>query len=659
LLGLWPICKAQYGRIHFTEALTLIPAGEMSMRAFCLRNKLAAILMAFFMMLFGFYGCSGSGTDNPAATGQVSDTGEVAVSLTDAPGDFATYTVDVLSLTLTKANGTEVSTMPLETRLDFTQYTDMTEFLTSATVPSGVYVAATLTLDYSDADIWVEDETEGTVQVAPENIVDENGDPITTLELTVQLEGRNRLPIAPGIPAHLLLDFDLNATHLVNLDDPQSPVMTVEPLLVAQVNRTPLKIHRVRGALNEVNVDQSGFSLFLRPFYCPLSGSHRHFGTRTVTTTSETVFEIDGVQYVGEAGLDAMAALDPLTAVVAMGDLKFGPLRFEARQVYTGSSVPGGTKDVVRGNVISRLGDVLTVKGATLIRGESSMVFNNEVTVNIGEETVVTRQLSADPIGTYGKDDISVGQRVVIFGTLVQDGQDLVLDADTSDSHVRMVLTTVRGTALSRDDAAESLVLGLETIDRRAVELFDFAGTNTDPENYQIYTGQLDLSQVEINAPMKVRGFVESFGAAPPDFNAQSVVFAADLRAILNVHWNPATNAAFESVSTDELVLNLEGATHSHHVFRGWERTDLSEMETPISLVPEDDGRGAFVIRNGDGSSQLFTDFEGFAQALSDDPGGDLKVKKLHASGDFDNTGAVLTADFIDVHFAAEGQNGN
>lgn len=629
------------------------------MRELCLHNRLAVIFFASFMMLFGLYGCGGSGADDPVVSGQASDSGEVAVSLTDAPGDFATYTVDVLSLTLTRANGNKVSALPLETRLDFTQYTDMTEFLTAAAVPSGVYVAATLVLDYSDADIWVEDEIEGTVQVAPENIVDENGDPITTLEMTVQLEGRNRLPIAPGIPAHLLLDFDLNATHQVSLDAPQSPVVTVEPLLVAQVNRTPSKIHRVRGALNEVSVNQSEFSLFLRPFYCPLSGSHRQFGTRTVTTTDETLYEIDGTQYNGAAGLDAMAALDPLTAVVAMGDLKFDPLRFEARQVYAGSSVPGGTQDVVRGNVISRQGDALTVKGATLIRGESSVVFNDEVTVNIGEETVVTRQLSGDPIGTYGKDDISVGQRVVIFGTLNQDGENLVLDADTSDSLVRMVLTTVRGTVLSLDDAAQSMALGLETIDRRTVDLFDFTATASDPENYQIDTGQLDLSQVEVYSTVKVCGFVESFGAAPPDFNAQSIVFAADLQALLNVHWNPATDAAFNSVSSDGLILNFEGATHSHYVFRGWERTNLSELDTQTSVVPQDDGRGAFMIRYGDGSSKLFVEFENFVDALTADLEGDLKVKKLHASGDFDDTGVILTADFIDIHFAAQGQNRN
>jgi hypothetical protein len=607
------------------------------------------------LVLFGIYGCGGSGTEDTA--GQTSDLGDVAVSLTDAPGDFGTYTVDVLSLTLTKANGTQVSTLPLETRIDFSLYTEMTEFLTAATVPSGSYVAATLTLDYTNADIWVEDDAGGLVQVLPENIVDENGDPITTLEMTVQLEGRNQLPIAPGIPAHLLLDFDLNATHEVNLEDPLVPVVTVDPLLVADVNRTPLKLHRVRGALNEVNVDQSSFSLFLRPFYCPISGSHRRFGVRTVTTTSDTVYEINGTQLTGEVGLEAMAALDPLTAIVAIGDLKFDPLRFEARQVYAGSSVPGGTQDVVRGNVIGRSGDTLTVKGATLIRGQSSVVFNDEVTVHIGEETVVTRQLSAEPAGTYGKNDISVGQRVVIFGTLAEDGDALVMDASTGDNHVRMVLTTLQGTATSLDSNTDVMTVELRTFDHKSVDLFDFSGTDSDPDNYQVYTDDLDLSFVEVAAPVKVRGFVESFGAAPPDFNAHTLVRVADLRALMKVNWDPATQSAFGSIGIDGLTLNLEEAGRFHHIFRGREVTDLTQLELPVSLLPPEDGRGVFVLNYGDGTLQLFLEFDLFADALAVDTGDSLMVRKVHATGDFNDAVAALTADFIEVKYASGSQN--
>jgi hypothetical protein len=621
------------------------------MRRLCLHSGFTALLMAVLLVLTGLYGCGGGSSGETA--GQQSDQGHVVVSLTDAPGDFAAYTVDVLSLTLTKANGAQVSTLPLETRIDFTQYTDMTEFLTAATVPSGAYVAATLTLDYSHAEIWVENASGDSVQVAPANILDGNGDPITVLEMTVHLRGRNRLPIAPGIAAHLLLDFDLDATHQVDLADPLVPVITVDPLLVADVNRTHWKLHRVRGALKEVRVAQSSFSLYLRPFYSPLSGGHRHFGSYTVSITSETLFEIDGTPYTGEAGLDAMAMQDPLTAVIAIGDLKFDPLRFEARQVYAGSSVPGGTMDVVKGNVISRQGDVLTVKGATLIRGESSVIFNNEVTVYIGDHTLVTRQLSDEPMGTYGKDDISVGQRVVIFGTLTEEADALVLDAGSSDSQVRMMLTTARGTALSVDDVADTLVVELQTIDHRFVALFDFSGTDSDPDNYRIDSGEMDLSLVEIAAPLKARGFVEPFGSAPPDFSARTLVLVADLQALMKVNWSPASSAAVQNASTSGFTLGLEGAGDFHHIFRGGVATDLTRLETSTSLVPQEDGQGIFVLTYADGSYRLFLEFEGFAEALAVDLDDNLQVKACHAVGNFDDDGAELTAHSIEIKYGS------
>ncbi len=621
------------------------------MKKFFLQRGLIALLAVVLLAMLSMVGCGAGATDG--SSDQAGGEGELAVSLTDAPGEFATYAVDVLALTLTKANGAQVSTLPLTTRIDFAQYTEMTEFLTALTVPSGVYVAATLTLDYSDADIWVENESGETIQVAAQNIVDEKGLPLTVLDMTVHLEDRNRLVIAPGIPAHLLLDFDLNASHEVNLDNPLVPVVTVDPLLIVDVNRMPPKLHRVRGALNTVDVDRSSFSLFLRPFYCPLSGGHHHYGARTIKTDNTTLYEINGKSYTGLAGLEAMAALDPLTAVVAIGDLKFHPLRFEARQVYAGSSVPGGEMDVVRGNVLSRQDDTLVVKGATLIRGDSRIVFNDQITVQIGEDTVVTRQLSAEPIGTFDKDDISVGQKVVVFGTLSGDNDHLVMDASTDQSHVRMLLTTVRGTATAVDAPADLLTVELQTIGLYRVEAFDFSGTNSDPDNYQVYTGALNLSFVETPSPVKVRGFVETFGAAPPDFNAQTLISVTDLRARLKVHWEPASGAAFENVSMDGLTLNLENAERFHHIFRGWVGTDLTQLGRATSVVPQTDDRGLFLLRYADGSFQLFLDYEGFAEALMTDLAGGKLVKKMHATGDFDDGSATLTADYIDVKFTA------
>ena len=41
------------------------------------------------------------------------------IGLTDADGDFLSYSVDVVSLTLTKADGAIVATLPLRQRVDF------------------------------------------------------------------------------------------------------------------------------------------------------------------------------------------------------------------------------------------------------------------------------------------------------------------------------------------------------------------------------------------------------------------------------------------------------------------------------------------------------------------------------------------------------------
>ncbi|MEJ2108365.1 MAG: DUF4382 domain-containing protein [Acidobacteriota bacterium] len=229
-----------------------------------LSNRLKWIgffVVALCTLALGITGCSsgGSASVNPGTDG------ELVVSLTDNPGDFATYTVDVLSLNLAKANGAEVAALPLSTRVDFAQYTEMTEFLTAATIPSGTYVAATMTLDYRNADIWVENNSGEDIEVA--GIVDDEGSPVTTLEVTVQLEDRNSLTILPGIPAHLMLDFDLQASNRVDFTDPSNPVLTVDPFLVADIDRGHAdKIHRIRGLLDDVDLNGSSFSVILRPF---------------------------------------------------------------------------------------------------------------------------------------------------------------------------------------------------------------------------------------------------------------------------------------------------------------------------------------------------------------------------------------------------------
>ena len=604
-------------------------------------KRLFSVLTLFLFMaaIFGLSACDIGieGGDQEESFGQI------VIGLTDNEGDFVNYTVDVVYLTLTKANGAVVDTLPISTRVDFSQYTEMTEFLTAATIPSGFYTAATLMLDYQDADIWVENVDGNAVEV--ESILDEDGNPLTTLEVSVRLEGRNSLLIAPGIPAHLTLDFNLNASNKVEFDLSGSPILTVQPFLLAELNPEAPKIHRLRGPLKDVDVNGGTFEVIIRPFIHILSGGDEHFGTLEVRTNDETIYEINEEVYTGQAGLTALDAMQTLTAVIAIGDLKFNPARFEARHVYGGSSVPGGTLDVVSGNVISRNSSILNVKGATLIRSGGSVVFNNTLIVQVGINTVVRRQLSFE---LYDIDDISIGQRVTIFGTLNIDETEL----DATEGYARMHLTTLRGQALAA--GPPWFVVDLNSIDGRRVGIFDFTGTGISPENdanpanYEIDVGALDVSSLSPGAPVKVRGFANTFGQAPEDFNAWTVIDVSNVRASLVVSWRPPSAAAFEYLSSDYLTPNLDGAGLFHHVHRAGVVTDLTELFDSPSIEPEEEGEGLFVIYQN-GTLQVHFTFENFVSDLESRLATDGTVQSIAAFGHFDDTTSTLTARHIAV----------
>ena len=265
------------------------------------------------------------------------------------------------------------------------------------------------------------------------------------------------------------------------------PRLVVEPVLLADAELEAPKLHRLRGPLASVDVADNSFEVILRPFYHVLNNDHhRRFGELKVVTNDATLYDINDVSYEGQAGLVALEAQPTFTATVVIGDLKFNPRRFEAREVYAGSSVPGGELDVVTGNVIARSGDVLTVKGATLVRAGGSVIFNDKVVVNLGDMTTVKRQLSLG--NEYGIGDISVGQRVRVFGVLTDDtATQLEMDAGVNNlGRVNMRLTTLRGTVVAVVGIPEAplpFVMNVQAIDGRHIGLFDFSGTGDEPAN--------------------------------------------------------------------------------------------------------------------------------------------------------------------------------
>jgi hypothetical protein len=488
----------------------------------------------------------------------------------------------------------------------------------------------------------VEDESGELLAVSPENISNEAGESLSQLQLSVHIEGRNSLLIAPGIPAHLTLDFDLNTSNQVDFSG-ADPVLTVQPILLADVQLEKPKPHRLRGPLSDVDPENSQFEISIRPFRHRFNRQN-HFGQLTVDVSDQTYYEINGETYQGGNGLAELDALPLFTATVAVGELQQNGNRYtyQATEVYAGSSVPGSELDVVRGNVIARSGDQLTVRGATLIRKDGSAQFRDNITVQLDAETEVTKQFSTE---SHQIDEISVGQRVLVFGELTSDESSLSAD------HLRMLVTVLNSTRVSSD---ESLLVDLQKIDGRTVSIFDFTGTglsaetDADPSNYEVDHGDLDISQLAPGVPLRVIGFVTPFASAPVDFTARSLVDMTEVPAVMTLGYGEGSVNAFSDISTGSLTMDLSDCSRFHHLGRAGVVIDLMGLDIEPIIVPHGDGDGSFWIKEG-GAMQLHTDFATFTADLESRVTQGALVKGLYASGDYVDQSGVLTSRMVIV----------
>jgi hypothetical protein len=599
-----------------------------------------APLAAFALAMAG---CGGGGSDiqAPATGGPTADTGTVYIGLTDADGDFLSYSVDVVSLKLQKANGAVVETLPVRSRVDFAELVDLTEFVTSATIPGGMYVAGTIRLDFSNAAVTV--EVGGEPREA--TVVGPDGQPVGVVDLEIRLDERNQLRIAPGRPAFLQLDFDLAASHSV--DTTTTPVTaTASPFIVASVEPMAERDLRVRGPLKGVDAAAATYTVDVRPFNL----RDARLGELAVKTTSDTAFEIDGQAYAGSEGLQVLAAKAAGTPTVAFGTLSVQERTFTAARVRAGSSVAGARFDALRGNVIARSGDSLTVRGGTLIHRDHSVAFvRGDITVLVGADTRVLRDGQR---GLLAAGAISVGQRIEALGQATETNGAVTLDA--SQGLVRMQLTHVAGTVVSTEPG--ELTLGLMAIDGRLPEIFDFSGTGVSSEvdaeaaRYQVATGPLALEGLTAGQPAAAIGFVTPFGEAPPDFEGRTVVDVAALRAVLGLGWTMrGSNAPFTRLDGQGLVLNQANPDIGlrHHVRIGMRIVDLSQLASPVTVVPGT-GAGLYAI-GGPERVEVFGDFARFAARLSERLGAGEKARVMSASGRYDPDTFTLTAWQVSV----------
>lgn len=591
-------------------------------------------------------GCGGGGgsAQAPVAAPVAQATGDVTVALRDAEGDFLTYTVDVTSIALHRANGDFVETVPLTTRVDFAELVELTEFFSIATVPAGVYTGMVVGLDFSNAQIVAQDESGNAVALAP---VDSGGAALGRLSVRIELPSGAPIRIAAGVPAHVTVDFDLDASNSVDFGSSPA-VVVVEPFLTATPQLEGDREHRARGLLAAVDVNTGAVTLKVRPF------RHRQseFGRLRFQTDVETFYEIDGVEYVGRQGLNRLAALSIDTPVIAQGPVQDRLLTADV--VLAGSSVPWASTDVVHGVVTARAGDVLTVRAARVHARAGDVSFHNALEVIIGENTsVVAGRLTDSPVD---HDSISVGQRVTVFGERTGPAT-----LDASVGRVRMNVSTLSGEVISQSP----LVVDVVRFNALRPRVFDFAGTgpvaalDADPDHYEIDRATLELPTAATVDFVRIRGLVNGFGSAPPDFLARTVidVDTETGAAALAVSWaaEGGTRAPFVSMSPARLDIDLGDARY-RLVVRGVPRPLAGTQSIALEGV---DDQGIYAVRvRGAGDIRMYRTFNDLVTALGAQLDAGRAMVRIHAYGRYNAgagtaTGAVITTPRAAFEFVA------
>ena len=393
------------------------------------------------------------------------------------------------------------------------------------------------------------------------------------------------------------------------------------------------------------------YTIAIRPFHDRIGD----FGRFKVNVTDDTEFEVDGDVWMGAEGLRALNAAGPGTATVASGTLTTNDRTFTADIVLAGSSVPGQDSDAIVGNIIKRDGNFLTIRGATIIPRDVAIDrrvhFHDDVVVEVGPDTKVRKDGHRDAAVTI--DALSIGQRVTVRGTQPTPTTDALAPQilfDATQGAVRMHVTHLSG--LVNMTVPGQTDITLHSIDRRRAGIFDFSGTgpsetlDADPDNYEIATGNLTLSDLATGRPIVAYGFPTAFGMAPPDFEGRTIIDYSDVRSALGVGWGKeGTVAPFLRLDSEGLVLDNqnEDIDQRHYIKQGPVLIDLTALDSNTTIVPRETGRMLFALKSRD-SLRLYSDWDDFVNDLANSLDGANTARSMYAYGRYDVGSNTFTA---------------
>lgn len=504
----------------------------------------AGFRIAAGLALFAFVsGCGGGGSTSGGADPSLS------FAVTDAASDdIASFTVEITDIKLTKLGGTLVGILSTPTTVDLASLTDFSQIISGKVIPAGTYVAASITIDFTNAHCFLNgNTTEAAIQ-------DEAGNPLNgPITLPISLVNH---PLLCPFNRHVLLeyDFDLNQSCAT---DTVANTVSIDPAFVLHVDPAAPKPLLVTGTVTSVD---SAMHTFL--------GQMRTLGGTaltpvTITCNNQTIFQIDGVPSSGFTGLANLATVPTpdVTWFEVLATINSVTQAINASVVYAGHGTYNGGDDIIEGHIVDRSGApgtdaTLTVKGHS--NESNHTVFQFDQTFTVSTSFANTKIVRTGINQAFGTDDLNVGQRVRIFGAVTGTN----MDASTTSSVARMQFTSVFGHANSAP-ALGDLEIDLTRVDLRPQADFTWASSGTpptDPAHFVELVGNLGNGLgIAATTPVAAVGFFPAITDTQEDFQATVLANLNTVPSLLFVRNRPAGLTVDATALPGSVSLQISG----------------------------------------------------------------------------------------------------
>jgi len=573
----------------------------------------------------------------------VGETSSLTFTITDAASDeLSSFEVELSSLTVAKAGGTPVSILSEPLRIDLTNLVDLSQIVDVREVPAGLYTSASITFDFSEASAYLIGET------SPATILDSDGlalDGEVTLPLSLGF-----LMVMPGKNRVLECDFDLDQSVMV---DAGANAITVEPVLNFDIDPAEPKELVVLGALQSVDQLTSMIALERQT----LGGNP--LGDLDISVEASTTYQIDGVPYLGAAGLAELASRPVDTWVQAYGTIDPALAMFHAEYLEAGTGTYNGGSDIVEGHITGRSGGagtdtILTVVGHSNNADHTAFQFNTTFTVST--DFLDTKVLRRGASVAGDTDDLNIGQRVRIFGTLT----GASLDASTSTSVVRMQRTRFLGFA-NEAPSAGTVEIDLVRVGLRPQAVFNWGEGGTSPldpdalvADVSMLLGGVDAADLEIGigTAVSMRGFLPPVDDDDEDFEARLLINRDKGPSLLSIHDRVGPLTVVPTITSTEIQLAISGTPglFEHAVIdRGFVGL-VALPDTPTPTIVPQGLLGLYSIRHkGTMGTSLYLNFAAFAAALELELGQGSTIFNLGAIGPYDAPTNTTSAKIVSV----------